>query len=302
MPMILCYYYMVEKKLKSMTKINNIYRFKQLAALISISFFFFAASFPASAATSTPYDNLGMSSAVLNASTGKFIAGKNENQVLPVASLTKLMTALVLLDLGTNFNTKVVITEAEVEYTAPYIAEGDVTSKIDLEAGDTVTKNDLWHAMLIASSNEAAAVLVNHSGVSMAQFVRKMNAKAKTLGLHQTKFTEPSGIDPKNVSTAKEMAIIARKAYAKSTISKASRQPSYKCKELVTGRKINIYSRNNSLLAMKPVGMKVGYLTEAKMNAAIRLNKAGKDRVVVILHAANNSRRNKEINRLMASK
>ncbi|NTU99143.1 D-alanyl-D-alanine carboxypeptidase [Candidatus Falkowbacteria bacterium] len=268
-----------------------------LASLLGVIFSY---STPAIAAsTSNPYENLGLSSAVLNANTGQLIGGKNSNQVLPVASLTKLMTALVLLDLKIDLNQTVTISQAELNYVDPYIEAGDITSKINLRAGDKITKNDLWHAMLIASSNEAAITLVDKSGISRTRFVQRMNAKARAFGLRQTKFTEPSGIDPNNLSTAKEMSVIARLAYAKTSISKSSRLPSYKFKVLNTGRWVSILSRNNSLLAMKPIGMKVGYLTEAKMNVALRLNKSGNDRIVVVLHAQNNARRNSEINRLM---
>lgn len=254
---------------------------------------------PVLAQTANPYENLGASSAALNAISGKYMAGRAENQVLPLASLTKLMTALVLLDLGPNFDKKVVINSRQTDYVTPYIEAGDITSKIDLRKNDKVTMRNLWHAMLIASSNEAAIALVDNSGLTRQQFVSRMNRKAKALGLTKTKFTEPSGIDPKNIGTAKEMAIIARKAYAYTSIRTASALSTYKFKDLASGRKINIYSRNTSLLAMKPLGMKVGYLTEAKLNVAVRLKKNGKDRIIVILHAPSSSSRNVEINRLM---
>jgi D-alanyl-D-alanine endopeptidase (penicillin-binding protein 7) len=254
---------------------------------------------PAAAATTTPYDELGMASVAINSRTGKLVAEKNQNLVLPLASLTKLMTAQVLLSIGLNLNKTVTITESEVNYTTPYISAGDITSKIDLRVGDKVKVKDLWHAMLIASSNEAAIALVDHSGLSRAQFVKRMNSRAKALGLKYTKFTEPTGIDPKNLSTAKEMAVIARRAFAYVSVRQTSVLPSYKFKDLISGRTIGVDSRNNSLLAMKPLGMKVGYLTEAKINVAVRLQKAGKDLVVVVLHALNNARRNLEINRLL---
>jgi D-alanyl-D-alanine endopeptidase (penicillin-binding protein 7) len=240
-----------------------------------------------------------MASAALSASSGRLVAGKNQNLVLPLASLTKLMTAQGLLGLGLNMNKTVTITAAEVNYTTPYIAAGDQTSKIDLRVGDQVKVKDLWHAMLIASSNEAAIALVDHSGLSRAQFVKRMNSRAKALGLKHTKFTEPTGIDPKNLSTAKEMAVIARHAFAYAAVRETSALASYKFKDLASGRIIGVYSRNNSLLAMKPLGMKVGYLTEAKINVAVRLRKGGKDLVIVVLHALNNARRNLEINRLI---
>ena len=280
-----------------MSKITKI--FSYCLILLLAVFVFNKTAGSASAATSTAYDDYGLSSAAVSAKTGKLIAGKNQNVVLPLASLTKLMTAQILVGLGLNMNKEVAITEAEVNYTLPYIAAGDVTSKIDLRVGDKVKVKDLWQAMLIASSNEAAITLVDHSGLTRAQFVKRMNSKAKALGLTHTKFTEPTGIDPQNVSTAKEMAIIARHAFAYTTISQTSASPNYRCHDLISGRLIGIYSRNNSLLAMKPVGMKVGYLTESKINVAVRLKKSGKDRIVVVLHALNNAQRNSEIGHLM---
>jgi len=254
---------------------------------------------PVFAASVPNYNNIGMASAAISTKTGKLIAGKNQNIVLPLASLTKLMTALVLIDLKINLTKKVTITKAEVDYTTPYIAQGDITSKIDLVAGDKVTKDNLWHAMLIASSNEAAAALVDNSGISRKEFVKRMNSKAKALGLTHTKFTEPSGIDPRNISTAKEMAIIARKAFQTLAIRKIGIMPSYSYREINSGRKIYVSNRNPSLLAMNPLGMKVGYLTEAKINCATRLVKNNQDRVVVILHAHSNAARNVEIARVM---
>lgn len=271
----------------------------KISIIITILFFTLSSTLPTLAAT-TAYDKLGIASATINTKNGKYVSGQNQNTVLPLASLTKLMTALVLVDLKTNLQEKVIISQAEIDYTIAYIEPGDKTSSINIKAGDKVTKNDLWYAMLIASSNEAAIALVDNSGLSRQQFVKKMNTKARALGLVHTKFTDPSGIDPNNIGTAREMAIISRLAYSNSLIRLASISPSYKIKEVETGRAIGVYSRNNSLLAMKPLGMKVGYLTEAKDNCAIRLNQKSNDRIVVVLHALTNAQRNKEINRLMA--
>lgn len=258
-----------------------------------------AESAPADKDKVNPYEKLGLSSAVLNAGNGEFIDGQDEDTILPLASLTKLMTALVLRDRQLDFTKKVTLTESEINYVEPYVGTGDLTSKINLSVGDQVTMEDLWNAMLIASSNEAAVALVDNSGLTRDQFVSAMNQKAQALGLKHTLFKEMSGIDPENISTAKEMALIARQAFADPAISRAGIKDEYKFKDLNTGRLIGVYSRNSSLLAMEPVGMKVGYLTEAKDNVAIRLRRSGKDRVVVVMHAANNQRRNNEISRLM---
>ncbi|MCX6800278.1 MAG: serine hydrolase [Candidatus Falkowbacteria bacterium] len=163
------------------------------------------------AQTSNAYEKLGMSSVCLNAKTGKIISGENQNQVLPLASLTKLMTAQVLLDLKLNFQKLITISDGQMNYVNAYIDKGDITSKINMQTGDKVMAKDLWHAMLIASSNESAIALVDSSGIGRAKFVEKMNKKAKVFGLRNTKFTEPSGIDPNNLGTASDMAIIANK-------------------------------------------------------------------------------------------
>lgn len=280
-----------------MIKINKIINCFLLYIFILTNFVFLV--IPTSAQETNPYEKLGISSASLNSATGKYISGQNPDQVLPLASLTKLMTALVLLDLKINLNKKVIVKDDEINYVTPYIDEGDITSGINIKTGDKVTLNDMWNAMLIASSNEAAIILVDNSGISRAKFIQKMNSKAKAYGLKNTKFTDPSGIDPKNIGTAREMAVIARRAYAYSSVRTASAKASYKFKEIVSGRTINVISRNTSLLAMKPMGMKVGYLTEAKINVALRLKKGNRDRIIVVLHSPNNARRNSEINRLM---
>jgi D-alanyl-D-alanine endopeptidase (penicillin-binding protein 7) len=281
-----------------MFKIVKYYKYFVITSLLISSLFF--SNNPALAqVVSTPYDHLGLSSAVVNAKTGALISGQNYNTILPLASLTKLMTAVVLVKRNINLNKKIIMTEGEINYVNPYIAAGDITSQINLQVGDKVLANNLWQAMLIASSNEAAITLVDNSGLSRSQFVAAMNKQAKAWGLKKTHFTEPTGIDPNNLSTAKEMAVIAQKAYAYLTIRSVSAKPSYSFRELLSGRKISVISRNNSLLAMKPLGMKVGYLTESKINVAVRLRRGAKDRVIVIMHAINNARRNQEISRLM---
>jgi D-alanyl-D-alanine endopeptidase (penicillin-binding protein 7) len=280
-----------------MFNIKNKLIYFLLAIYILVNIFFSITG--VQAAETNPYDNIGIASASLNSINGKYISGKSSNEILPLASLTKLMTALVLIDLKIDFNKKVIVRDNQINYVTPYIDAGDITSSINLKTGDKVTLNDMWNAMLIASSNEAAIVLVDNSGLSREKFIQKMNSKAKALGLKNTKFTDPSGIDPKNIGTATEIAFIAQKAYAYSSIKTVSAKASYKFKDLISGRAISVISRNTSLLAMKPLGMKVGYLTEAKINVALRLKKGTKDRIIVVLHSPNNARRNSEISRLM---
>ena len=243
-------------------------------------------------------NNSGISSAVINNKTGKYRSGKKSNIKRPVASLTKLMTALVLLDENINFNSYTTIKQSDLDHVYSYVARGTITSAVSFRVGDRVKLNDLWSAMLVASSNEAAAALVRATGFSKSNFADKMNAKAKALGLKKTKFTESSGIDVKNVSTAQEMAKIARKAFDKKKIRTTSKRKSCQIKVSNTGRVIGVTNRNGSLLRMKSEGFKIGYLTEAKNNVAIRLKNGSKRGIIVVLHANTTGQRNNEINRL----
>jgi D-alanyl-D-alanine endopeptidase (penicillin-binding protein 7) len=274
-------------------------KIKILSFLVFVFYCFIINGQSAFAIIDTQYDNLGLASIAVSAKSGKTIGGKSMDEILPYASLTKLMTALVLLDLKINLNKKITITKSDMEHVKPYVEAGDITSSINIKSGDKILARDLWHAMLIASSNEAAAALARSTGISSSSFVKRMNKKAKTLGLKNTKFTECSGIDPKNTGTAREMALIARKAFSYPIISNSSIKTAYKFRTLNTKRLVGVYSRNTSLNNMKPLAMKVGFLVEAKSNVALRLKKGLKDRVIVVLHSPGSARRNLEINRLM---
>lgn len=253
---------------------------------------------PVSATKAADYDNVGTASVVIDNKTGEVIESKNGGKQLPLASLTKLMTALVLLDEKIDFRKKVTMTKNDLNYVYSYVDESASTSKVNLREGDQVKVSDLWNAMLIASSNESAVALVRASGLSSDEFVKKMNKKAEALGLDETRFTEYSGIDAKNISTAKEMAIIAKEAFSKKKISSASTKSSYTMRVLNKKRSVTAVNRNNNLLSLKPKGMKIGYLTEAGSNVAISLKGKKKTGTIVVLHAGNLTARNAEVKKM----
>lgn len=282
-----------ESKNTKMKKDNKMFSLGKAAVCLVVIWGFSVGNARAAAS----YDGVGIASAVLNSKTGKIVDGKNTGKKLPVASLTKLMTALVLLDEKINFSRKVTITSGDLNYVNDYINKGDSTSKVNLRAGDQVKMGDLWNAMLVASSNESAVALVRNSGISKSEFVEKMNVKARALGLKETEFKEYTGIDSDNISTPEEMAVIAREAFAKKKISSTSTKKSYTMKVLNRRGSVVAQNRNNSLLQMDPKGMKIGYLTEAKNNVAMRF--AGKkDGIVVVMHAESTAERNAEVKRL----
>ncbi|MFA6410957.1 MAG: serine hydrolase [Candidatus Buchananbacteria bacterium] len=227
-----------------------------------------------------------------------FSNGYYNDTILPLASLSKVMTALVLLDQNLDWDKFVTVTKEEINYPKSIVGE-DGTSEVNLQAGDQVKINDLWIAMLSASSNQAAVILADSSGISRKEFVALMNQKAKDLGLKKTEFYEMSGLDPNNISTPEEMAIMAKAAFANQKIASATNVTDYTFKVIAqTGkeRNVNVKNRNYSLLAFEPQASKTGYLVEAKSNSVIK--KDGK--IIVVLHAANNTQRNQIISRLLS--
>ena len=225
-----------------------------------------------------------------------FSGGYNADQILPLASLTKLMTALVFLDTNPNWNKLVTITQEQINYPKSLVGQ-DASSEVDLAAGDTVTIYDLWVAMLVASSNQAAVAVADASGLSRAEFVKKMNTKASDLGLVKTKFYDVSGLDSHNITTAKEMAKLAYAAFANADIISAGQQSAYVIGAInaTSTKQIAVTDRNYSLQQFFPDASKTGFLVEAQRTVAVKKNGG----VAVVLHALSMSQRNAALKKLL---
>lgn len=227
-----------------------------------------------------------------------FYGGQNDDRILPIASLTKVMTAMVFRELDPDWGRVVTITPEQIDYPRTLVGNA-ATSEVGLQAGDRVSVRDLWVALLSASSNQSAVILADNSGVSRAQFVELMNQKAFALGLTRTKFYEMSGLDVRNVSTAREMAMIARAAFADQSIAGSTQVMDYAfwvTDGLGQSRAVPVRNRNYSLLAFNPQASKTGYLTEAQRNVV--MSKGGS--TIAILHAGSMIQRNDLITQLLA--
>lgn len=221
--------------------------------------------------------------------------GQFDTTPLPLASLTKLMTVLVANDLITDWDSTAAVTAAEIEYPKLYVGD-DVTSEIDLKAGDILKLSDILTATLTASSNQSAAVLADATGLSRDEFIIKMNQKAADFGLIKTHFVDVAGLDAHNVSTAKEYAQVAKVAFAIPRVANASRQTNATLTTAV-GRTISVTNRNYSLLKYEPDAVKTGYLIEAQRNVAIQ-----KDNItIVVLHARSMNERNALIEKYLSN-
>jgi len=191
---------------------------------------------------------------VINADTGKVLWDKNLNDVRSIASLTKLMTGLVFLDTGTPFNKVVTIESSDS-------AEG---GKLYVVPGETLTTRDLFYSMLVGSANNAALALARSTGKSRAEFVARMNAKAKALGLTKTHFADPSGLDVGNTSTAAEYAILSRAALKDFTMLQGTTTKVYTFTTINTNKFHSIKSTNELLNTdLYVTGGKTGFLNES---------------------------------------
>lgn len=228
---------------------------------------------------------------------GVFKEGSFENEILAIASLSKIMTALVLLDLEPNWNKEVTITAGQINYPKEIVGE-DKTSEVNIAEGQRVSFYDLWVAMLLASSNQSAVALAESTGLSRAEFVDKMNTKVKELGLTKTIFYDIAGLDSHNVSTAKEMAIIGQAAFSKLEIVEASAKGNHTMTVYNpdgSREEVKVTNRNYSLMAYGLDAAKTGFLVEAQRTAVFKKG----NKVISILHARSMSERNKVVENLL---
>ena len=145
---------------------------------------------------------------LIDADTGLYLAGKNPDEQVSIASTTKIMVALVALDEGVDLDEQVTVSEDAASYA------GSIYSNVGLYPYDRVSVRDLLTAALIPSGTDAVYALAEHLGDgSVDEFVAKMNDKAKELGLENTRFENPAGIDARgSYSSATDLAKITREA------------------------------------------------------------------------------------------
>ena len=183
---------------------------RRLAALVLTLAVAVSAVLPVFAVYPMPVQTATETEAVylFNADTGKTILSQNADQQKYVASLTKLMTALLLVESGKDLNGEVTVpTDLTQEFKDIQNANG---TTIGLRIGETVRRIDLLYGLLVASANDAASVIAWDVAGSIPAFVQQMNARAEQLGCTSTRFSCPHGLyDDGNVSTAQDMGKIA---------------------------------------------------------------------------------------------
>ena len=201
---------------------------------------------------------------VLDGDNGQVLWERNATQVLPIASLTKLVAVKTFLDVKPDLDKVVTYSQEDEKEIGKYCTPSEA-AMVNLRDGDQVKVRDLVYSALIGSANNAVESLVRLSGLTRDEFINKMNANAKKWGATSTKFVEPTGLSPDNVSTAKDYALILKNISQDATIKKISTTASYQFSTINTKQSHTI-KNTNKLLREGNFSLetsKTGYLTEA---------------------------------------
>ncbi len=217
---------------------------------------------------------------VINGDTGEILYSLNCDKRLPMASTTKIMTALLLCELGGDLSREIVTTREMVT------VEG---SSMGLQVGDTVSYHDLLYGMMLASGNDAANTTAIALGGDVSTFVDMMNERAKAMGLKDTHFVTPSGLDAdEHYTTAYELSLIAKEALSNENFAKAAASQSAR---LSYGNPPynRTLTNHNKLLKMYDdiVGVKTGFTKKSGRCLVSASKKDGKFVIAVTLNDGN---------------
>ena len=213
---------------------------------------------------------------VLDAAADRQIYAKAADEVTPIASVTKLMTAMVVLDAQQALDENLDIDAADFDYLKG--------SHSRLREGTTLSRREMLRLALMASENRAAASLARHYPGGTSAFVTAMNFKALALGLKHTHYSDPTGLSPENVSTASDLAKLVQAAAEYPLIRDYTTTPSHMV-ELDTGRTLG-FNNSNALVknqAWDITLQKTGYIREAGKCVVMLVNIASKPVVIVLL-------------------
>lgn len=215
---------------------------------------------------------------VMDQDTNEVVFAKNSEAVLPIASLTKLMTALVMVEAHMAPDEEITITYDDVD-TAK-------NSSSRLAVGTTLTRGELLHLALMSSENRAAHALGRTYTGGLTAFVRAMNAKARSLGMIDTRYVDPTGLNSSNQSSAKDLASLVKAAYQQPLIRELSVSPEH---AVNLGTRQLQYRNTNSLVRNPAweIGLqKTGYIVEAGRCLVMQAKMAGRKFILVFLDSS----------------
>ena len=227
---------------------------------------------------SDPLDLKSSVALVIDQDTKEVLLSKNDHAVLPIASLTKLMTGLIISEARLDMNESITITQDDVD------TEKGSSSR--LRVGATLTRGELLHLALMSSENRAAHALGRTFPGGMDAFVQRMNFKAKVLGMTDTRYVEPTGLSSSNQSSAHDLATLVNVAHADPLLRELSTSPSH---EVAVGERVLQYNNTNRLVKSPAwdIGLqKTGYISEAGRCLVMQAEVAGRKLIMVFLDSA----------------
>jgi D-alanyl-D-alanine carboxypeptidase len=220
------------------------------------------------------------SALVADKETGKILFSKNRNKILPIASITKLMSVYILLNQGIDWSQVVEVKKEDKR----------LGGRIYLGPGEKVTNEDLINLSLVSSDNQSIITLVRGNGFTEDEFVKRMNIMATKLEMTDTEFYDPTGLDKRNVSTVHDLAKLAKVIFLDDRILEILSKKEYSFRESVNG----IYHRSLSTDKLLKsflkdnkdyflVAGKTGYLPEAGYCFMSESSDSGGNKIITIV-------------------
>ena len=215
---------------------------------------------------------------VIDQETREILFRKNDRAVLPIASLTKLMTGLIVTDAKLPLNEMIVISQEDVDT--------EKGSRSRLKVGTELSRGELLHLALMSSENRAAHALGRTYPGGLSAFVGQMNARAQVLGMKDTRYTEPTGLSSSNQSSAKDLATLVAAAYNDPTLRELSTSPGH---EVEIGNRTLQFNNTNRLVKSPSwdIGLqKTGYISEAGQCLVMQAKVGGRKLIMVFLDSS----------------
>lgn len=228
--------------------------------------------------TPDPLDLKSSVALVMDQETNEVVLAKNSEAVLPIASLTKLMTATVIVEAHLPMDEAITVTSDDVD------TEKNSSSR--LTVGATLTRGELLHLALMSSENRAAHALGRTYPGGLQAFVATMNAKARALGMNDTRYVDPTGLNSNNQSSARDLASLVKSAYQQPLIRELSTSPEHAVR--LGNRQVQF--RNTNSLVRSPawdIGLqKTGYIVEAGRCLVMQASMVGRKYIMIFLDSA----------------
>ena len=229
-------------------------------------------------ATDDPLDLKSAVAFVMDQDTNEVLLSKNSQAVLPIASITKLMTSLVVVEAGLSMDEMLTITDEDID------TEKGTGSRLAI--GTTLSRGEMMHLALMASENRAANALGRHYPGGLSAFVAAMNAKAQSLGMLDTRYVEPTGLSSRNQSSAKDLATLVKVAHEYPVLRELSTS---KAHSVTVGRRQLAFQSTNGLVRSGAwdIGLqKTGFISEAGRCLVMQAQMAGRKVIMVFLDSA----------------